>query len=430
MRNTFLLFFISFSFSVGMMAQNVGIGVPAPLGKLHIKVNSTTSIPQLRLTEEGDDFARIKMESDKHPGAFWDIAAKANTDTGLSLLNFYFANGTNSGDRMTISGIGNVGIGNTNPQSKLDIASNGDGKELLRFSMNTRPFVFRQIGDGTDTNLGLQAKVNGKDFKIMSADSISAAAIFELWNDDPRVLLVPENGRVGIGTPSLPVPGNLLRVNGRSTSDQHVFSVSSNYTGTNHVRAVESFSDINPGYGYAGFFRGGFRGVYGYADGGSRSARIIGVEGAAVGTGTAGERIGVYGTAVGGSSNWAAYFDAGHTFVTNDLRIGLGAKNGAAGYKVAIDGKAIAEEVRVQLSGDWVWPDYVFKEDYKLLSLPELEESIDKLGHLPGVPSAAEVKNEGILLGDMNRILLEKIEELTLHVISLQKEIDELKKDK
>ena len=140
----------------------------------------------------------------------------------------------------------------------------------------------------------------------------------------------------------------------------------------------------------------------------------------------AGERMGVFARATCGSSNWAGYFAEGHMYVTNDLRIGPGAKNGAAGYKVAIDGRVVAEEMRVQLSG--AWPDYVFDEDYELMSLEDLEEQIEDLGHLPGLPAAEDAESEGIMVGDMNRILLEKIEELTLHIIRLQKEIDELKK--
>lgn len=64
------------------------------------------------------------------------------------------------------------------------------------------------------------------------------------------------------------------------------------------------------------------------------------------------------------------------------------------------------------------------------MSLKETERFIKQYGHLPNVPSAAEVEKEGIELGEMNAILLQKIEELTLYVIELQKQIDELKGDK
>lgn len=76
------------------------------------------------------------------------------------------------------------------------------------------------------------------------------------------------------------------------------------------------------------------------------------------------------------------------------------------------------------------WPDYVFKNDYQLLNLYETEEYVYTNGHLPGVPSAQEVENDGVNVGEMNKVLLEKVEELTLHIIDLQKQVDELKAKK
>lgn len=75
------------------------------------------------------------------------------------------------------------------------------------------------------------------------------------------------------------------------------------------------------------------------------------------------------------------------------------------------------------------WPDFVFAPEYKLTSLPELYKYIESEKHLPGVPSANEIGEEGIKVSEMNAILLQKVEELTLYVIELQKQIDELKGD-
>lgn len=97
----------------------------------------------------------------------------------------------------------------------------------------------------------------------------------------------------------------------------------------------------------------------------------------------------------------------------------------ATGYQLSVDGKIIAEEVKVQLSTSW--PDYVFGEGYKLMPIDELEKSIQQNKHLPNIPSAADVTAEkGIVLGEMNRKLLEKIEELTLYIIQLKKENNSL----
>jgi|GEM_PF-656222 len=73
------------------------------------------------------------------------------------------------------------------------------------------------------------------------------------------------------------------------------------------------------------------------------------------------------------------------------------------------------------------WPDYVFKKEYHLMTLPELASFIQINGHLPNVPTETNVQENGIDLGEMNKTLLQKVEELTLYVIQQQKEIEELK---
>lgn len=72
-------------------------------------------------------------------------------------------------------------------------------------------------------------------------------------------------------------------------------------------------------------------------------------------------------------------------------------------------------------------PDYVFKEDYKLRSLQEVEEYVTTKSHLPEVPSAEEIQKNGLDLAEMNMVLLKKVEELTLYTIQQQKQIDELR---
>ena len=101
---------------------------------------------------------------------------------------------------------------------------------------------------------------------------------------------------------------------------------------------------------------------------------------------------------------------------------------GSPGYKLAVTGKIICEEVKVKLVSSG-WPDYVFANDYKLRPLQEVEKFIQINKHLPNIPSAAEVEKNGIEVGDMQKRMMEKIEELTLYVIELQKQVDDLKKN-
>ncbi len=96
-------------------------------------------------------------------------------------------------------------------------------------------------------------------------------------------------------------------------------------------------------------------------------------------------------------------------------------------HKLYVGGSMITEEVRVMLLADW--PDYVFAEGYELMSLDETSEFIKRNHHLPGVPSAETVAKDGIDLGAMEATLLQKIEELTLHLIKQQELIEELKEE-
>ncbi len=97
----------------------------------------------------------------------------------------------------------------------------------------------------------------------------------------------------------------------------------------------------------------------------------------------------------------------------------------ANGYRLSVAGKVICEELKVQLRGSW--PDYVFADGYKLKPLEEVEEYIGSENHLPGIPAAAEMENEGIAVGEMQKKMMEKIEELTLYVIAMNKENKRLK---
>lgn len=95
-------------------------------------------------------------------------------------------------------------------------------------------------------------------------------------------------------------------------------------------------------------------------------------------------------------------------------------------YRLSVNGAIRAHRVKVYTD----WADYVFYKNYELPKLEEVEEYIENNGHLKDIPSAEEVEKNGIELGEMNKLLLQKIEELTLYVIELNKEIKELKSQK
>lgn len=105
--------------------------------------------------------------------------------------------------------------------------------------------------------------------------------------------------------------------------------------------------------------------------------------------------------------------------VDENGNVGIGTSN--PGRELEVNGTIRSKEVIVEATN---WPDYVFEEDYDLPTLSEIEAFIKTNKHLPEVPSAKEMEANGISLGEMNMLLLKKIEELTLHTIEQQKELE------
>jgi hypothetical protein len=91
-------------------------------------------------------------------------------------------------------------------------------------------------------------------------------------------------------------------------------------------------------------------------------------------------------------------------------------------HALSVNGTVLAKSAVLveNLSGEW--PDYVFSKNYSLPSLSDVEKFIESNHHLPEVPSQEQIKKEGLNLGEMELIMMKKIEELTLHVIQIDKE--------
>jgi hypothetical protein len=109
-------------------------------------------------------------------------------------------------------------------------------------------------------------------------------------------------------------------------------------------------------------------------------------------------------------------------YAATNGNVGIGTTTPGS-FKLAVEGKIGAREVNVTTSA---WSDYVFKPDYQLRSLTEVDQYIKENQHLPDVPSEKEVLKNGQDLGEMNAILLKKIEELTLYMIHANERIQSL----
>jgi hypothetical protein len=115
------------------------------------------------------------------------------------------------------------------------------------------------------------------------------------------------------------------------------------------------------------------------------------------------------------------YFSAS-TYYFNNGNVGIGTTNPTE--KLTVNGNIKAE--RVDIVSDVPASDYVFEKEYNLRSLDQVEQFVKENKHLPEVPSAAEFKENGYSVGQMDDVLLRKIEELTLYIIEQQKLIEQL----
>ncbi len=114
--------------------------------------------------------------------------------------------------------------------------------------------------------------------------------------------------------------------------------------------------------------------------------------------------------------------------ISNGGLVKIGTTTTPAGYKLYVEQGILTEKIKVAIKTSGNWSDYVFADDYKLAPLSEVETYLKENKHLPGIPSANEVVSNGLDLAQMDAKLLEKVEELTLYIIKMEKDMNELKK--
>ena len=299
---------------------------------------------------------------------------------------------------------GNVGIGTTAPTQKLDI----DGNIRLRnnaiigtWSNNTLTFNTNSVARmeiGADGNIGISTTAPTQKLDIDGNIRLRNNAIIGTWSNNSLTFNTNSSARMTIAA-----DGNVAI--GNNTNPQARL----------HIKA-EGTQDA---------------GILLEASGTGKSAGIFFTK-SAVNIGTLDK------------DQPIAFFTAGTDLkmkITPEGNVGIGVASPL--YKLHVAGNAkFDNQVVIDAGGLYVngevkakkfhasispFPDFVFEPGYKLLSINEVESFINQNGHLPGVPNAAEVEQNGIELGEMNALLLQKIEELTLYIIAQDKEMKELK---
>ena len=127
----------------------------------------------------------------------------------------------------------------------------------------------------------------------------------------------------------------------------------------------------------------------------------------------------------GGNGNGTSVWNESGTTADYAGEVAIGRSTVPSGYKLAVEGHVRAREVRVDQD---TWPDLVFTSEYDLLSLKEVQDFISEHGHLPEIPSAKEAQQNGTDLAKMDRLLLQKVEELTLYILDQEARVEALEK--
>ena len=342
------------------------------------------------------------------------------------------------------AGAQNVGIGTLTPQFKL--------------SVHDAFFCFIKFSNNTTTENTTSGSFIGAYQNDLYLWNKQPTGNMFFYTDGSKRLTLDSVGRFGIGKwpeDAMDVKGN-VRIESPSTTGGAAIKM---YGGTTNLSYIQFYKNITSptAMGYIGF-----NPTQNYAVIQSGIAVSVSSNGMGVGTVNPEARLHVpFGTDAGlpntsngflmlglGSStnvvmdnneilarnNGAAsdlflQHSAGNLILCGNEQgaVGIGVSSGAsipAGYMLAVDGKIISEELKVQLSGNW--PDYVFANNYNLKSFDQLRSFIDANKHLPNIPPAAEVEKNGIEVGDMQKRMIEKIEELTLYILELENRVKKL----
>jgi len=464
---------------------NVGIGTTSPQTNLHI-FSTAAYAPQNLLESVGNTGAGYLIFEKARAG---NTAVQANDVLGTMLFNGY-SNGTYQqssyiaavadtapsgsnvysalifdsnhpgggfAENLRIASSGNVGIGTATPLQKLQVWG------TARFGADANGYVdmYNQPPEGAVINLRGNSGTN----MFLENDNGLFRLVNSAWT--AQLFSVDQNGNggfagnVGIGTfsPTSPLTvvnnnPNALVITGSSTNS---VGLSLNNTATG-------------GHNWTLFSSGGGganAGAFGLYDNTAPGTRFVVDASGNVGIGTQNP---LYRLEVSGGSKFYPVTGGDNAVLLNAYGQTTGQSGLAIGYNQTYNGTAMANSAYMQAESQGVsyrnllldplggnvgigttsptqklsvagtiqayavvvntgWSDYVFDKDYRLAPLSEVEQHIKADKHLPGIPSAQEVAEHGVSVGDMESKLLAKLEEVTLHLIAQEKAIQALQRE-
>ncbi|MFT3868485.1 MAG: hypothetical protein QM715_08305 [Nibricoccus sp.] len=344
-------------------AGNVGIGTTNP--QYALDVNSTA----IRLLS--NSYRGVTMENLEYPNQGALIFSSDRTGYTFTIGNKRYSDG-NIQAIISMYDYGNVGIGTKTPWGKLSVTGSSS-------SVTDQGILQVTTGTGENTDNKLLIGINDGGYSWIQA--------VKPGDNYKSLVINPIGGKVGIGTTA---PSSRLTIAG---SSQTTLPSNINQLSGNGIRIDGDVGNVC------------WDGITYQSGGGGGAGIVFGRDG---GYGTT---IGLYTNDLNSDGTFAERLS-----ITRGGNIGIGTTSPSE--KLSVNGKIRAKEVVVETAN---WSDHVFADSYKLQPLAEVEQHIKNEKHLPGVPSAQEVGQKGVSIGDMQAILLAKIEELTLHQIAQEK---------